>query len=117
MASRAATIEFILEQAAGAGSVTARKMFGEYGLYCDGCFVALVCDDRLYLKPTNAGLRFAGPLPEGPPYPGAKPHPMIDGERLEDREWLAELLRVTARALESPRPKPARKPRAGGRRG
>jgi TfoX/Sxy family transcriptional regulator of competence genes len=30
--------------------LTARKMFGEYAVYLDGVVVALVCDDRLYVK-------------------------------------------------------------------
>jgi hypothetical protein len=29
-------------------------MFGEYCVYCDEMMVALVCDDRFYLKPTAA---------------------------------------------------------------
>ena len=32
------------------GLVTARKMFGGLGLYCDGTFFALIADDVLYLK-------------------------------------------------------------------
>lgn len=116
MATRKATIDFILEQAAGAGSVSARKMFGEYGLYCDGRFVALVCHDQLYIKPTEAGRAFAGQLPEEAPYPGAKPHPMINGERLEDADWLAKLLRITAAAVLPPKPKSAAKPKPKPRR-
>jgi TfoX/Sxy family transcriptional regulator of competence genes len=27
-------------------------MFGEYGVYCDEKFVALICDDTLFVKPT-----------------------------------------------------------------
>ena len=34
--------------------VRARAMFGEYCVYCDEMMVALVCDDRFYLKPTAA---------------------------------------------------------------
>lgn len=36
MASDPKTVAFIVEQAAGAGEVRAKAMFGEYGLYCDG---------------------------------------------------------------------------------
>ncbi len=28
-------------------------MYGEYGIYCDGTFVAVVCGDRLYVRPTR----------------------------------------------------------------
>jgi len=32
------------------GAVTVRKMFGGYGLFCDGLMFAIVVDDILYLK-------------------------------------------------------------------
>lgn len=83
-----------------AGSVKARRMFGEYGIYCDGKIVALVCDDQLYLRPTPAGRVLLGKhVDEQPPYPGAKPSFRIDGELWDDAEWLAGLVRMTAAAL------------------
>ena len=70
MASQPGTVDFILEQASGAGAVSARKMFGEYTLYCDGKVVALVCDDMLFVKPTGAGRAYLDGLTveERPPY-------------------------------------------------
>lgn len=111
MASSRSTVDYMLEQMAGAGHVTARGMFGEYGVYCDGKVVALICHDQLFVKPTEAGRAFAGAIAEGPAYPGAKPSLMIDADRLEDADWLTELVRVTAAALPAPKPKPARKGR------
>ncbi len=105
MASHQGTVDYILEQMEGAGRVQARRMFGEYGLYCDGIFVALVCDDRLYVKPTEAGHRHAGPIGEGQPYPGAKPHLLVPSERWDDAAWLAGLIRITAAALPPSAPK------------
>lgn len=40
MASHPDYVEYVVEQLRGAGSVRARKMFGEYGLFCDGTFFA-----------------------------------------------------------------------------
>ncbi len=61
MASSKETIDFLLEQMAGAGTITARKMFGEYGMYCDGKIMALVCDDELFVKrPTPADIHRRG---------------------------------------------------------
>ena len=71
MASSQRTVDVILEQAEGAGTMTAKKMFGEYGLYLDGKMIALVCDDRLFVKPTLAGRLHIGEVQEEPPYPGA----------------------------------------------
>jgi TfoX/Sxy family transcriptional regulator of competence genes len=55
MASDQATVDVIVEQASRGNAVRARKMFGEYGVYCDERFVGIVADDRLFLKITDAG--------------------------------------------------------------
>ncbi len=89
-------------------------MFGEYGVYCNGKLIGMVCDDQLYLKPTNAGRDFAGDIGEGSPYPGAKTHLLITGDLWDDRAWMSQLVKVTADALppsrerKSPRKGPAR---------
>ncbi len=109
MSSSPETLEFVLEAIDGAGSVTAKKMFGEYGVYLDGKFIALVCDDTFFIKPTSEGEALLGEPDWGEPYPGAKPHFRIDGDKLEDRDWVCELLRATFAALPAPKPK---KPKA-----
>lgn len=108
MATDPRTVEFLLAQLAGAGALSARKMFGEYALYCDGRVVALVCDDRLFLKPTPAGRALAPELGEAPPYAGARPSLLVDAERWDDRPWLVALVRATAQALPAPKEKPAK---------
>ncbi len=108
MASTASFVEYVLGQAAAAGLVSARKMFGEYAIYLDGKVVALVCDDRCFLKPTQATASLVADCPLQPPYPGAKPQPVID-ELLDDAATIADLFRLTAAALPAPKPKPARK--------
>lgn len=97
MATSQATIDFILDQLGSAGNVSARKMFGEYALYYNGKVVGLVCDDTLYIKITEPGKEFVGDFyEEGYAYKGAKPSMVIDGDRIEDHVWLAELVRITA---------------------
>lgn len=110
MASDPDTVAFILDQIAEAGDVAARKMFGEFGIYCDGKMVAMVCDDVLFVKASEGARTFAPDLPDGIPYPGAKACLLVDAELWDDREWLTELIRISARELPAPRPK---KPRAG----
>lgn len=113
MATRQDTIDYLLDQAARAGRVSAKKMFGEYALYCEGKTVALVCDDQLFIKPTDAGRAFIGKVREGSPYPGAKPWFLIDGDACEDADWLSELIRITARELPPPKVKTKKaKPKA-----
>ena len=110
MASAQATVDYLIEQMHAAGAVSSRKMFGEYAIYCDGRMPALVCDDRLFVKITPGGRAFAAkhPLPEAPPYPGAKPCMVVDGDLWDDGEWLSRLIRLTADELPEPKP---RKPR------
>jgi TfoX/Sxy family transcriptional regulator of competence genes len=107
VASKQATVDELLDCLAGAGRVTARKMFGEFCIYLGGKPVALVCDDRLYLKPTPVGRELVPDAEESSPYPGAKPHLVIPPEEWEDREALCRLFRATFEAL--PRAKPRRK--------
>jgi len=84
-------------------------MFGEYALYCNEKVVALICDDRLFVKPTQEGRAFAGPLEEAPPYPGSKPFLLVEEDRFEDRDWMTEFIRITAAALPIPKPKKPKK--------
>ncbi len=42
--------DFAAERMAGLGRITARRMFGGHGLYCDGLFLAIIIGDKLYLK-------------------------------------------------------------------
>lgn len=108
MATDAGTIRFLLDQAAGAGALSARKMFGEYAFYCDGKVVALVCNDTLYLKPTPGALALMPEPQYAPPYPGAKPHLQIE-DALDDPEALSRLIRAVAVDLPPPAPKKPRK--------
>ncbi len=108
MATSQSTIDFLLDQLNGLNGASAKKMFGEYCLYLSGKPVGLVCDDLLFLKPTNAGGAMLTDPTVAPPYPNAKPHLQIDPDAWEDGDWLCELVSVTA--LELPMPKP-RKPK------
>lgn len=105
MATQERTVEFIIGQLAGVSGISAGKMFGEYGIRCDGKIVALICDDQLFVKPTAPGRELAGGLAEVPPYPGAKPSLLIDADRWDDAEWLVTLIRATADTLPAPRAK------------
>lgn len=94
MPTKESTIVFVAEQMSGAGVITAKKMFGEYGVYCDGIIVALVCDDTLFVKPTELGCAFVGKVTWGVAYPGAKPSINV-GDKIEDDEWLSALIKLT----------------------
>jgi TfoX/Sxy family transcriptional regulator of competence genes len=108
MASDQKFVEYVCDQASAARRVSSRKMFGEYALYYAETVVALICDNRLFVKPTSGGKAMIGTPDEVAPYKGAKPHYLIT-EKLDDRDWLSSLIAVTARDLDSLKPK---KPKA-----
>ena len=108
MASDQAFVDFVLDQIENAGEITAKKMFGEYGIYSDGKIFALVCDNKLFTKPTLSGRAFIKEVVEAPPYPGAKPSFLIE-DKIEDREWLSELIRISLKELPEPKPKKKKK--------
>lgn len=108
MATKKDTVAAILETLAPL-DVRARAMFGEYGLYCDEKFTALICNDTLYLKPTAIAGEFLDDGHLGTPYPGAKGHFAVPAERLDDREWLQAFVSRTAAELPPPKPKRVKK--------
>ncbi|MBA4418898.1 MAG: competence protein TfoX [Syntrophus sp. (in: bacteria)] len=108
MASDKSFIEFVADQMRQAGVISYRKMFGEYAVYCDGKVVALVCDNQLFVKPTQGGRAYIGDPAEGAPYPGAKLYFLIE-DAFEDREWISSLIRITADELPIPQPKQRRR--------
>jgi TfoX/Sxy family transcriptional regulator of competence genes len=107
MSSDESFVTFIVDQIEDAGAISYRKMFGEYAIYSDGKVVALVCDNQLFVKRTDAGRTFIGAAVEAPPYPGAKLSFLIE-DNLDDREWMSQLIRITANELPTSKPKKKR---------
>ena len=111
MATKGEFAAFVTEQLGGErAGIVARKMFGEYGVYCEGKFFALICDNTLYIKPTAKGealLAARDQMRYAPPYNGAKDWLQI--EDLDDKAILATLTEETIAALPVPKPKAPRK--------
>ncbi len=107
MATRPEFAAYLCDLMQGAGEVSARKMFGEYGVYCDGKIVGLICDDQLFIKRTEAGAALLPGCPEAAPYQGAKPHFLIEDP--ENQEELVRFLRATWEELPFPKPKKPRR--------
>ncbi len=100
MSTDRSTADYIVEQASRAGEVYARKMFGEYALYCDAKVVGLITDNTLYIKITKDGKEFIGDnFEEGTAYDGAKTSMIISEDFVSDHDWLSELIRRTAASL------------------
>ena len=101
MASNADFVQYIADQCAGAGDIVTKKMFGDYGIYCNGKIFGLICDDKFYLKPTQAGQQLLLNVRLCPPYEGAKDYFLI--EDVDDHERMAALVRATCQELPEPK--------------
>lgn len=62
------------------------------------------CDNSLFVKPSKAATSLAPNLPQRPPYPGAKVHPIAD-ELLDDSDLIRRLILETAALMPAPKPK------------
>ncbi len=102
MASDQSFVDYVTGQMAGAGDIIAKKMFGEYGLYANGIFFGVICDNKLFVKPTAGGRQFIGEVVEAPPYEGAKNSFLIE-DQVEDADWLSELVTITTAELPPPK--------------
>lgn len=111
MATDEAFAEFVVDQLRGAGRIAARKMFGEYALYCDDKVVALLCDNQLFVKPTEKGKAYIGDVVEAPPYPGARNYFLVE-DRLEEPEWISGLIRLTAQEVPKAKTRKSKRPRS-----
>ncbi len=107
MASRPEFVQYVADQLSDAGIITYKKMFGEYGMYCDGKIFALICEDQFFVKVTEAGKRLAPDLEMAAPYEGAKTYFLI--EDIDDRKFLTELVRETYKELPVPKKKKSKK--------
>ena len=96
-------VQYIVEQAAKAGEVSAKKMFGDYCLYCNGKVIGLICDDYLYLKPLPQLQPLLHECDQRmqPPYDGAKPHYVISD--VDDRDYVSLLVKTVAENIKSKR--------------
>ena len=60
--------------------------------------VALICDDRLYVKILPASRELESQCEQGDPYPGAKPHYVVDEGQLSTLPNLPAILVAIAKA-------------------
>ena len=93
MASSKEYLAFILEQFSELEEISYRSMMGEQILYYRGKIIDGIYDNRFLLKPVKAVLNQLGQPRLERPYEGAKE--MILLEELEDRSFLASLIRPT----------------------
>ena len=105
MATSEAYIQYVCDQAAGAGALRCRKMFGEYMVYVNEKPLLTVCDDTVYVK----RLPELADAQTGAPYEGAKEHYILDAD---DREKLLRVLAILEPLTPVPQPRRRKAPKA-----
>lgn len=106
LSTRKEAVEFILEKLRHPKNFSVLAIFGEYALYADGKAVALICDDQLYVKVLPASRDLESVCEKDEPYPGAKPHYLVEEGQLSRMESLPNILLDIAKSL------PAKKKKA-----
>ena len=97
MASSLEFVSFVTEQLSGAGTITYKRMFGEYGIYCDGTYFSCICGNRYLVKITGPGEDMLPGCPRELPYEGGSPMFLIEDQ--DNRRLLCELAQATCAAL------------------
>lgn len=105
MATSREFLDYILGQCAGLEART-RPMMGEYVLYYRDKIAGGLYDNRVLVKDVPAARALMPDAQPEPPYAGAKD--MLPVERLDDREFLAQLLETIYPELPLPKPKKGR---------
>ena len=103
MASSKEYLAFILEQLSELEEMSYRPMMGEYILYYRGKIIGGIYDNRLLLKPVKVVMDQLGQTRLERPYEGTKE--MILIEDLEDKSFLAGLIRDMYEVLPAPKVK------------
>ena len=103
MASSKEYLAFILDQFSELEEMSYCQMMGEYILYYRGKIIGGIYDNRLLLKPVKVIMDQLGQTRLERPYEGAKE--MILLEDLEDKSFLAKLIKDMYEVLPAPKVK------------
>lgn len=97
MASDLKFVEYVCEKIKDAGAIYYRRMYGNYALYCDEKFFALIVDNKFFIEITKSGKEFATDCKTANPFKGAKSYFLI--EDFENKEFLTKLIQITCKEL------------------
>lgn len=107
MASNLEYVQYVCDQISDAGSIAYKKMFGEYGIYCNGKIIGVICNNQFFVKKTVLGEKLLQGCEEASPYTGAKPHLLI--QNMDDRELMSKFIMATYSELPDPNVKNPKK--------
>ena len=91
MATTKEFYDYVVGNLQRVGDVTTRKMMGEYCVYFQGKLVGDICDNCLFLKPTESVMRLLPNADRDYPYEGSKTQ-MVIVEDVENEALMTEIL-------------------------
>lgn len=97
--------DYIVENLQKAGEISTRKMMGEYCVYYQGKLIGDICDNTLFLKPTQAVLRLMPEAERAYPYDGSRTL-MAVVDDVENTKLMTEVLQEMYMELPEPKKKP-----------
>lgn len=103
MASTLEFVNYVCEQIAAAGAITHRRLFEDYGIYCNGKIIGLVCDNQFFVKRTVQGAQLLGATAVANLQRDSQPYLVI--ESLTNTALLTDFVRITCDELPAPRHK------------
>ncbi len=100
--------DYIVENLRKIGEVSTRKMMGEYCVYYQNKLIGDICDNCLFLKPTESVLRMMPDAERDYPYEGSKTQ-MVVVDDVENTELMTEVLNEMYKELPEPKKKTKKK--------
>jgi TfoX/Sxy family transcriptional regulator of competence genes len=96
MSSDISLVEFIVDQISSAGIIRYKKMFGEYGIYCDDKFIALVCNNKYFVKATVDIKKLIKQDSVIPYKGGGKGYWHVDETIIDDKDTMVQLAKAAS---------------------
>ncbi len=96
--------DYVVESLRRVGDVSTRRMMGEYCIYYRGKLIGDICDNCLFLKPTESVLWLMPDAQRAYPYEGSKTL-MVVVEAIEDTELMRNVLNRMYEELPEPKKK------------
>ncbi|MDR1278822.1 MAG: transcriptional regulator [Treponema sp.] len=102
MASDLDYVQYVIDQIKTSGTITYKKMFGEYLIYLNKKPIVMVCDNTAFVKMLDCIKPLMENVETGFPYEGAKEHYIVN---VDDSEYLSNVAIVLEKNVSIPKKK------------
>ncbi|MDR1149442.1 MAG: TfoX/Sxy family protein [Spirochaetaceae bacterium] len=100
MASDIGYVQYVVDQIKTTGTITYKKMFGEYLIYVNSKPVVMVCDNTAFVKMLECIKPLMENAETGFPYQGAKEHYIVN---VDNSEQLTNIVTVLEKNVAVPK--------------